>query len=260
MDRSFLSQPEVIAASRSFVYVRLTTYESKEEMAFLKSFEVTRSGEVENTVFCILAPDGKRRLSRAGRSTRRSFRDAADLAETMKRIAKDYPGAKKPGLPALPVVANVRLAVNVAACDNQPLAVVFAAKKDQRKTLEQRVAQLTADEKFVGRFIFAATSEARELKTVTGVPANGGLLVIQADRYGTKGKVLAHAPPDSDLEDLSRTLQRGADRHEPVVDKTFRSHVREGQQLGVFWETLVPVTDPMEKQARERGRKRAADR
>ena len=70
MDRSFLSQPEVIAASRHFVCVRLTTYEDKEEGEFLKSFHVTRSGELENTVAALLAPDGKRQLARASRSFR----------------------------------------------------------------------------------------------------------------------------------------------------------------------------------------------
>ena len=37
MDRSYLSQQDVIAASRPFICVRLTTYESKEEGAFLKA-------------------------------------------------------------------------------------------------------------------------------------------------------------------------------------------------------------------------------
>ena len=65
MDRSFLSKPEVIAASRAFVCVRLTTYEDKEEGEFLTTFRVTCSGELENTVFTILSSDGKKQLARA---------------------------------------------------------------------------------------------------------------------------------------------------------------------------------------------------
>src|SRR5437868_6008358 len=127
MDRSFLFQPEVITASRRFVCVRLTTYESKGEADFLQSLLRTRSGELENTVFTLLSPDGKRQLARASRSARQTFGDAGRMAATMNRIADEYAARPATGgpLPPLPQVANVRLAVNVAACDNQPLVVLF---------------------------------------------------------------------------------------------------------------------------------------
>src|SRR5436305_8036895 len=127
MDRSFLSQAPVIDASRRFVCVRLTTYENREEGEFLKSFRVTRSGELENTVFTILSPDGKRQLARAARSARQTFGDAPRMAETMNRIAGEHEQKAVVGQPAqLPKVPNVRLAVNVASCDNRPLVVLFA--------------------------------------------------------------------------------------------------------------------------------------
>src|SRR5262245_45355514 len=87
MDRSFLSQSDVIAASRAFVCVRLTTYEDEQEGAFLKAFNVTRSGELENTVFTVLSPDGKRQLARASRGANHTFGDAARMARTLQRIA-----------------------------------------------------------------------------------------------------------------------------------------------------------------------------
>src|SRR4051812_12431801 len=96
MDRSYLSQPEVIAASRAFVCVRLATYEDEEEGKFLKAFQVTRSGELENTVFTILAPDGKKQLARASRSARGTFGDADRMAATMKRITGEIPGKQTP--------------------------------------------------------------------------------------------------------------------------------------------------------------------
>src|SRR5579884_168073 len=138
MDRSFLSRPEVIAASRKFVCVRLATYENKEEGEFLKSFHVTRSGELENTVFALLAPDGKQRLARASRSARQTFGDAGRMAEALDRIARQYPGKPAEGAPPLPAVANVRLAVDVASCDGLPLVVVFAPDEKQRRSLEER--------------------------------------------------------------------------------------------------------------------------
>ena len=126
MDRSFLSQPEVIAASRKFVCIRLATYEDKEEAAFLKSLWVGRSGEVENTLFTILSPDGKRTLVHPSRSPRHEYEDAGAMAASLKRIAGEHELRKDAGekTPPLPLVANVRLALDVAACDGRPLTGV----------------------------------------------------------------------------------------------------------------------------------------
>src|SRR5437762_2947760 len=154
MDRSYLSKPEVIAAAREFVCVRLTTYEDPFEAEFLKSFKIFRSGEVENTTFTILAPDGEKPLVRTSRTAKATFRDSGQMAETMARIAKDYPA--KPGtagtLPELPTVATVRLAVDVAACDNQPLVVVVAENEKVRRELTDRLRPLAWGEQFRGRF------------------------------------------------------------------------------------------------------------
>src|SRR5260221_5829452 len=165
MDRSFLSQPEVIAAARDFVCVRLTTYENEAEGAFLKSFNVTRSGELENTVFTILAADGKKQLVRASRSIRQSFRDAADMAATMKRIVGESPSkaTARDELPALPLVANVRLAVDVAACDGLPLAVIHAPDELTRQRVREQLAALVWSDEFVGRFIYVEASAETEL-------------------------------------------------------------------------------------------------
>lgn len=59
MDRSFLSRPEVVRASRQFVCIRLATYESFEEAQMLRGIFLGGSGQVENTTFALLSPDGK---------------------------------------------------------------------------------------------------------------------------------------------------------------------------------------------------------
>ena len=63
MDRSYLSNKEVIEASRDFVCIRLATYENVAEAKILKSIFTGRSGELENTTFVLLAPDGNRRAA-----------------------------------------------------------------------------------------------------------------------------------------------------------------------------------------------------
>jgi hypothetical protein len=256
MDRSFLSQPEVIAASRRFVCVRLTTYENQAEGEFLKAFHVTRSGELENTVFTILSPDARRQLARASRSARQTFGDAARMAATMNRIAGEQ-GAKDLAdgrLPELPAVANVRLAIDVAACDSRPLVVLFAPDDGVRRRLDEDVCRLAWSGAFLGRFIYVRAAATKDLAPVEGGRAEPGLLVVQPDRFGLKGTVLRQAGADVAPEALAKCLREGAALHRPT-EESFREHVLAGHELGVFWETLLPVTDPMEQQARERGRK-----
>jgi hypothetical protein len=257
MDRSFLSQPEVIAASRRFVCIRLTTYENQEEGRFLMSLQHTRSGQLENTTFALLAPDGKRQLVRASRSARHGFADSEELAETMTRIARTFQTkAAAEAQAELPKVANVRLAVDVAACDNRPLVVLFAPDESTRQSLEERVRSLAWSQAFLGRFIYVATSAAKDLSIIEGADARAGMLVVQADRFGLKGKVLDRARAGASAAELAVHLRQGLARYNGD-DKIFRRHVQAGHQLGMFWETIFPVTDPMERQARERGARRA---
>jgi hypothetical protein len=256
MDESFLSQPEVIAASRAFVCVRLTTYENEQEGEFLKAFFVTRSGELENTVFTILAPDGRRPLARTSRSARQTFGDARRMAETMNRIGREYSVKESAAgrLPELPTVPNVRLAINVAACDNRPLVVLFASDETSRRALEERLRPLAWSEAFLGQFVYATTSDVKELAAVEGVKAEPCVLVIQPDRFGLKGRVLVQLSAASDHGELVKGLQEGAAQHQRET-RTFANHVRAGHEQGILWETVIPVTDPMERRARERGRK-----
>jgi hypothetical protein len=252
MDRSFLSVPQVVAASTHFVCVRLLSYEDAGEMKFLKNVFAGRSGEAENTVFTIRSPDDKRTLVRARRSTRDGFRDAADLAATMERVAKEFE-AKDRGTAALPVVANVRLGVNVAACDNQPLVVILGVEK-ARRAIEAKVAALAWAKEWRGRFVYARADSAKELAMLEGAEIREGVLVVAPEKFGRKGKVLAQAKADATAEGLAKVFAAALAKWQPV-EKTFGSHVREGHRLGVFWETQTPVTNPMEARARERGKR-----
>src|ERR1035438_2324909 len=174
MDRSFLFQPQVIAASRNFVCVRLATYEDETEAVFLKAFTSTKSGELENSVFGILAPDGQQKLIRSGRSPKQAFAGPAEMAEAMKKIAAKYPGKTTEGPMALPLVATVKLGVNVAAADNQLLVIVVGTDAAARKPLEDKLAALIWEDEFVGRFVFASAT-ADDLATVEGKKRDAGL-------------------------------------------------------------------------------------
>jgi hypothetical protein len=251
MDRSFLSRPEVIRASTLFVSVRLLSYEDADEMKFLKSVFVGRSGEAENTVFTLFSPDGSKTLVRARRSMRQGFDDAADLAATMERIGKQFT-VKDAAEAPLPLVANLRLGVNVAACDNQLLVVLLGEEK-ARQGLEAKVAALAWSPEWRGRFVYATADTAKDLATIEGVEVNAGVLVVAPETFGRKGKVIAQAKSDTSAEALAKLFAVAMKKWRPQ-EKTFRDHVRAGHMQGVFWETKTPVTDPQEAQARARGR------
>ena len=256
MDRSYLSQPEVIAASRNFVCVRLATYEDQAEGKFLKSLMRTASGELENSVFGIMSSDGTTPLIRTARSPKQHYADAAQMAQAMERIARDHPA--KTGADdrpkVLPLVANVRLALDVAACDNQPLVLIHGADEAGRRDVHDQLAALAWSPEFIGRFLFASTGSAGDLKVLNESPRGGGVLVIQPDRFGVNGTVLAQVTASATKAELAACLREGAERHRSP-DGTFAGHVRAGRQQGVFWGTVIPVTDPMERQARERGKR-----
>jgi hypothetical protein len=251
MDRSFLSQPEVIEASRKFVCVRLATYEDAEEGELLKSMIRTRSGELENSVFTILTPDAKRQLVRAARSPSQAYDDAKAMAAAMDKIAADYPSSSNAErrVAGLPTVANLRLAVNMAAADDQPLVVVAGGDESRRK-VEAALERLVWGERFVGRFLYVAASED-ELSQLSGVAGKAGVLVVEPDEYGSKATVLTATGPNPSEADLVRCLAQGAAKYHRQA-LAYGRHVRDGLQQGLIWETVTPVTDPMEARARER--------
>jgi hypothetical protein len=188
MDRSFLSDPKVVAASRAFVCIRLATYENADEARFLEEIFRGRSGELENTVFSILAPDGKA-LVRSGRSPHMTFRGLDEaaaidaMAKEMTRLAARYE-PKEGALDhrPLPACADLRRGLNIAACDLLPLVVVADP------SLESALAKLAWSDAFRGRFAYARADATAK---VAGVKAGDGLSVVAPDAYGVTAKMLA---------------------------------------------------------------------
>ena len=95
------------------------------------------------------------------------------------------------------------------------------------------------------------------MKDVLGVPGitvETGVVVIAPDQFGQKGSVLRQVGRSATADALAGAMRTAMAEYQ-APEKTFQTHVREGQRQGVFWETRVPVTDPMENAARERGRR-----
>ncbi len=257
MDRSFLSDKRVVAASRNFVCIRLATYEDKAEADFMKTLFISRSGQLENTTFCLLDPDGKRKLSRPGRGPNFAFRDAAQMTSAMSQITSRYPNAKRNARTdtRLPKLNSLELALNVAACDNLPLVVTYAPTSKETDQLEQSLTALAWTERFAGQFLCASAVGKSSLKPIPNLKGDRGIVVVEPGPYGLTGKPILQLDPSADRKQTESRL-RYALLQIQLKPKDYRSHIQFGIQLGIDWKSKLPVTDQQSLRARERSRGR----
>jgi hypothetical protein len=243
MDRSFLSQKDVVDASREFICVRPATYMDAGEAEELTELVRTRSGMLENTAFTIIAPDGKRTLVRSSRSPSMTFRTKDRMLAAMADITKEYAAKRKQRVKQeLPVYRDLKLALDVASCDSRPLVVGWAKGKKARVALEKTLAKLAWSEEFVGRYQYIVVEDADLLEPIEGFSKDISVAVVSPGEFGLEGKVLLETGERSG-EDLAKLLSEGLEKFEPPT-KDPQQHVRKGQRTGKNWETEVEVTGP----------------
>lgn len=256
MDRSFLADKKVVAASRKFVCIRLATYENAEENVVLRNI-FSRGGILQNTVFGILTPDGKTSVVRAGRSPAWAFGGVAGrgiheqspeviakMADTMEAIALAYPGKGKQakGTAPLPYLEDLRVALNVAAADRQPLVAVYAADPKLRAAMESKLAPLAWSDDFIGRALYVPAVAAKDLQPVKGLEAKSGIIVIQPDTFGLEGKVIREIAGAASVNELKAQLDKALGQHQPS-QLGYYEHRAAGVRSGKRWESKTPNTD-----------------
>ena len=254
MDRSFLSDQSVVAASRNFVCIRLVTYEDQAEADFMKTVYVGKSGSLENTVFAILSPDGKQKLTRVGRAPFHEYRNSRDMAAGMNKIASQYDGSSDKALTddQLPLAKNIAIGLNVAASDGLPLIILSADTDEQLISLQQTVTPAAWSESIAGQFIYAATTNADELKPLTGIEdSSGQILIVAPGQFGMEGKVLKQMPADTSQEAIQAAMQTAIETF-PRKRVNHRAHVNEGIKKGIDWKSAIPETDPESLAAKKR--------
>ena len=260
MDRSFLADKDVIAASHKFVCIRLATYENAEENEVLKGF-FARGGNLENTVFTLLTPDGKTKLVTAGRSPAWAFggvrgpginaqpeEPIKKMGQTMEAIALAYPGKGKAaqGLPSLPYLADLRLALNVAAADRQPLVVVYSDNVNQRKKMEKELSKVAWSEQFIGVAQYVPVSDASEFKSVKSLEATSGFVVVQPGTFGLTGEVIEIIDAATPAGKLAGPLAKALGKHKPS-QLTYDQHRQAGSRAGARWKSATPNTDGLSR-------------
>jgi len=257
MDRSFLSNEQIVKASRDFVCIRTATYEDKKEAVFLKLTFLGRGGsELRNFGYCILSPDGKTKLRRSNRGPNFVYANSNAMAADLRQIAKQYSGktTAKESNPTIPEMKSVRLGINVASCDGLPSIVVAGRNQAEVDRLKQKLREVIWDEELAGKFIYSSTTNSNDLKIVSGAKSKTGVLVIKPDAYGLKGDLIKAIDADVTSEDLKKTLAYAASAF-TRKSKSHGTHVRNGRRNGEIWKTEVPVPDRIRSPNRGSNRK-----
>jgi len=254
IDSTYLHRPEVIEASKAFVCIRLTAYEDESERVFMSKLV---RGQVSNTAFAILAPDGTPaiRNTGTGKGPAGLYGDAAEMARGLQEIARRYPPKEAHGTPTLPVALNARVGMVVAAADNLPFALVLAADQQQQAQLEEKLAKSAWTSRIRGRFIYAAAASMEEIPEITGCKIAHGILLIEPDMFGVGGKVVAEIPADQTNAEIEQAMSNCLQNFVPI-QKTRSELAAKGLQQGIFYETGIPVSGKGEAADRERYRQR----
>ncbi|MAF64576.1 MAG: hypothetical protein CMJ84_02800 [Planctomycetes bacterium] len=226
----------MVTASRGFVCIRPLTFEDAAESELLLAIYAGRRGQLENTVFAIFDPQGREQILRGTRSPKRLFEAAEDFAARLERIAQRFAQRSSAQRPTreLPLQSDLRRAVNVAACDSQPLVVIVGEDAAERESLAARLGPLAWSAEFVGRLLWVAPANAQS-ETVEGFELALGVAVLEPDPSGRTARVLAKVGPRAEGKELAAVLSAGLAAHDPAL-KIRRAHVREGKRRGLRWE------------------------
>ena len=261
IDNGWLLKDEVVAASRDFVCIRLTSYESAEEAAFVTKLQ----GNPVNTVFAILTPDALPALAMKGlgRGPGELFADPADMVKQMGEVAAKYAvgvaATKADGQPALPITLDARLGLAVASADLQPLALVIAPDEITRAALEAKLAVLAWSNDLRGRFTYASADSLGGLKlnghgesksdTLKSGAFKSGVLLIEPDVFGVEGKIVSAIDANDVDKMLSDAMHAASAKHVRAA-KSREQLKRLALANGIFFETGIPVSGKKEAEDR----------
>ena len=258
MDRSFLSNNRLIKVSREFVCIRTATYEDKQEVGFLKwAFLRSGGGDLRNFGFCILSPDGKRKLRRSRRGPNFVYANSEAMVADLQLVARQLSRNTKRSESnrTVPQMKSVRLGINVASCDGLPSVVVFGKDRREVDQLNAKLAGVIWDEELAGKFIYASTTNVADLKIVAGATTKTGILVIEPDAYGLKGRLIKAIDVDVSEGDLKSVLVRAANTFSRRT-KSHGLHVRYGRRDRKTWKTEVPVPNRVRSRSRRTPRRK----
>lgn len=230
---------------RDWVCVRPLSYENKAEADWLRPI-FNRNGALENTVFTLVDVAANKQLVPAGRGPYWAWPGCDEspqlMADGLVSLLKKF----KPTAEAstVPLVGSVRNALNVAACDNQPLAVVVGTPEQRTALLAELQAPVWAEDTR-GRMVFVEASSSEDLKPIGGEIPSQGVVFVQPGEYGVDGTVLCTGV----LGDLKSSFTKALAAFKPIDKSNHRAHLSNAVRKGIRWRPVIPVEDRASQQA-----------
>ncbi len=263
IDDGWLTHNDIIEVAQKFVCIRLTSYESQSEAAFIEKLR----GNPVNTAFAILTPQGEPALKvqGLGRGPSELFGDTADMVKQMNEVAAKYVATDVAQTPMLPVTLSAKLGLAVASADLQPLVLVVASDAAARAALEAKVAKLAWSKDFQGFFTYANAANTKSL-VFTSATNNGAantsssnttinpmtidsVLIIEPDIFGAAGKIVAQISA-SDVDTQLSGAMKSARTNHVRMEKSREQLKRMALAQGIYFETGIPVSGKREAEDR----------
>jgi len=259
IDDGWLTHNDIIEVAQKFVCIRLTSYESQSEAAFIEKLR----GNPVNTAFAILTPQGEPALKvqGLGRGPSELFGDTADMVKQMNEVAAKYVATDVAQTPMLPVTLSAKLGLAVASADLQPLVLVVASDAAARPALEAKVAKLAWSKDFQGFFTYANAANTKSLVLTSAANTSSGnvantvamnkdsVLIIEPDIFGAAGKIVAQISA-SDVDTQLPSAMKSARTNHVRMEKSREQLKRMALAQGIYFETGIPVSGKREAEDR----------
>ena len=228
------SDPDVIKASRKFICVRIDSYESEENQKIVRSH---LGGRFENTAFCVIAPDGKERLTRSGRGPQHISRDFDDIAA----IADRYKSRGDILDSHIPDFNSFALALNVSSAD-QKILLLIAGDEDEIVAAGKRIRSVVWNKNVMGRFNYDFESDSSSWTGPLSSKSKGsGFHLIRPGEFGLEGKIVMSLSLNASNSNLLKAMVvANRDYAKSNKKKIYSSHVVEGRRQGKRIEMAVP--------------------
>ena len=196
------------------------------------------NGRFENSVFCILSPDGRDWLTRANRGPEMVLGHRS-AAQRMENIALQYPAKAELSEAIVQDFHSFRQALNVASADQRVLVLVNAPA-DQEKPLRESLRKVASDGRVIGRFHFDFEQRDDWKSKIDGTEDAAGIVLINPGEFGMSGKVMRQLPLDVSSDELIAALLKANAEFAKTTDKkVYSQHVAKGRAEGIYFEGAV---------------------
>lgn len=166
--------------------------------------------------------------------------DVERVVAVLNEISSEYLTKGEGSEAGLQDFHTIRQALNVASGDQRLLILTVGDEKEEES--EGVLRKLFNDRELMGRFHHDFVRKEEDWQElVVGEKEEAGFLIVQADRFGMSGKVVAELSLSVGGKELKEALIEANGVFAATEErKSYREHVSEGRRQGIYFEGGVP--------------------